>query len=437
MKAGALMEQKIQILQRQKQQLSQKQLQSLQILAMDNLELQTFLQTEYLENPMLEQTGSGAENMPGTGIVQPADEDGKWNQRTEDKKDLREYLRSQLQIGSEDKLSIKIKEYLIDCIEDTGYFTMPLEEAARACGVSAKMASQCLEELRLLEPVGVFSVNLKECLLRQLQVLGIENPELIQIIEEHLENIAEGNIGRISRALHISTTQVRKYILMIEQLNPRPAAGFNNNPTGYIVPDIIIRKEQDWEILLNDGWMENYHISDYYLKLMSETQDEQLKEYFKGKARRVKFILQNVEQRRETLLKITKVILECQKRFLEGNGSLVPMTMSDVARSIGMHTSTVSRAVKGKYIQCPRETVLMKALFSQGVAGITMGEGEIGAHEIKQMIKEWIQKENRKKPYSDQKLKELLEKEGISISRRAVAKYREEMNIRASFERKE
>lgn len=430
------MEQKIQILQRQKQQLSQKQLQSLQILAMDNLELQTFLQTEYLENPMLEQSGSGAENVTGNGLIQPADEDKKWNQRTEEKKDLREYLRSQLQLSSEDKLSLKIKEYLIDCIEDTGYFTMPLEEAARVCGVSVERVGQCLEELRLLEPVGVFSVNLKECLLKQLQVLGIENPELIQIIKEYLEDIAKGNIGRISRALHISTTQVRKYILMIEQLNPRPAAGFNNNATEYIVPDIIIRKEQDWEILLNDGWMENYHISDYYLKLMSETQDDQLKEYFRGKARRVKFILQNVEQRRETLLQITRVILEWQNRFFEGNGSLVPMTMSDVARTIGMHTSTVSRAVKGKYIQYPKETILMKTLFSQGVTS-PVGQGEISAYEIKKMIKEWIQKENRKKPYSDQKLKELLEKEGISISRRAVAKYREEMNIRASFERKE
>lgn len=430
------MEQKIQILQRQKQQLSQKQLQSLQILAMDNLELQTFLQSEYLENPMLEQAGSGAEAATGNGPVQPADEDKKWNQRTEDKKDLREYLRSQLHLGSEDKLSMKIKEYLIDCIEDTGYFTMPLEEAAGACGVSLEKISQCLEELRLLEPVGVFSVSLKECLLRQLEVLGIENPELIQIIEKHLADIAEGNIGRISRAMHISTAQVRKYILMIEQLNPRPAAGFNNPPTEYIVLDIIIRKEEEWEILLNDEWMESYHISDYYLKLMSETQDAQLKEYFRGKARRVRFILQNVEQRRETLLRITRVILEWQKSFFEGTGSLVPMTMSDVAESIGMHTSTVSRAVKGKYIQYPKETVLMKALFSQGVTG-PAGQAEISTYEIKKMIREWIQKENRKKPYSDQKLKELLEKEGIFISRRAVAKYREEMNIRASFERKE
>ena len=430
------MEQKIQILQRQKQLLSQKQLQSLQILAMDNLELETFLQAEYLENPMLEQCGPAAGSVSANGPVQPADEEKKWNQRTGERRDLREYLKSQLRLGSESKLSVGVKEYLIDCIEDTGYFTMSLAEAARACGVSESVVSQCLEELRLLEPIGVFSANLKECLLRQLEVLGIENTEMIQMIECHLEDIAEGNIGRISRTMHISTAQVRKYILMIEGLNPRPAAGFDNNPTEYIVPDIIIRKDHDWEVILNDTWMGIYDISDYYLKLMAETQDQQLKEYFRGKARRVRFILQNVEQRRETLLRITKVILEWQKRFFEGTGSLVPMTMSDVARSIGMHTSTVSRAVKGKYIQYPRETVLMKALFSQGVSG-TAGEAEISVHEIKEMIKGCIKKENRKKPYSDQKLKEILEKEGISISRRAVAKYREEMGIRASFERKE
>ena len=168
---------------------------------------------------------------------------------------------------------------------------------------------------------------------------------------------------------------------------------------------------------------------------MSQTSDEELREYFRKKAGRAKLILQNVEQRRDTLLRITGVILDRQKSFFEGTGSLVPMTMSDVARQIGMHTSTVSRAVKGKYLQYPRETVLMKTLFSQGITG-TERAGEISSREIKAMIKEWISKENRKKPYSDQKIKEMLEKEGISISRRAVAKYREEMGIKASFDRK-
>lgn len=429
------MEQKIEILQKQKQLLSQRQLQSLKILAMDNLELEMFLQSEYLENPMLEQSGHTEDHLAGGSPDRPIDEERKWNQRTEETKDLREYLKSQIHLESEDKLFLKVKEYLIDCLEDTGYFTMPLQEAARACNVSEEVVSKCLEELQLLEPVGVFSANLKECLLKQLERLGIENPELIRIIQEHLEDIAEGNIGYISRSLHISTAQVRKYIFMIEELNPRPAAGFSNNHTEYIVPDIIIRKEEEWEIELNDSWMGNYHISDYYLRLMADTQDEQLKEYFRGKARRVKFILQNVEQRRETLLRITKVILERQKAFFEGAGSLVPMTMSDVAQAIEIHTSTVSRAVKGKYIQYPKETVLMKNLFSQGVNG-NQGESDVSSYEIKEMLRDWIKKENKKKPYSDQKLKDMLGKEGISISRRAVAKYREEMGIKASFERK-
>lgn len=429
------MEQKIQIMQRQSQLLSQKQLQSLQILAMDNLELETFLQAEYLENPMMEHCGADMGSRSENGPIQPADEDGKWNQRTEDEKDLRAYLKSQLQLGSEDRKSVKVKEYLIDCIEDTGYFTMAPEEAAKECGEPVEMVRRCLDELRQLEPTGVFSASLKDCLLRQLESLGIDNPELNRIIEEHLEDIAGGNIGHISRSMGISTAQVRKYILMIEQLKPRPAAGFDHHPTEYIIPDIILRKEHDWEVVLNDSWMGNYYINDYYLKLMSQTSDEELRDYFRKKAGRAKLILQNVEQRRDTLLRITGVILDRQKSFFEGTGSLVPMTMSDVARQIGMHTSTVSRAVKGKYLQYPKETVLMKTLFSQGITG-TERAGEISSREIKAMIKEWISKENRKKPYSDQKIKEMLEKEGISISRRAVAKYREEMGIKASFDRK-
>lgn len=429
------MEQKIQIMQRQSQLLSQKQLQSLQILAMDNLELETFLQTEYLENPMMEHSGADPGGRSGNGPIQPADEDRKWNQRTAEEKDLRSYLKSQLHLASEDRQTVKVKEYLIDCIEDTGYFTMSLEEAAGECGEPVELIERCLEELRLLEPVGVFSASLQDCLLRQLERLDIDNPELTRIIEEHLEDIAEGNIGHISRSMGISTAQVRKDILMIEQLKPRPAAGFDNHPTEYIIPDIILRKDHDWEIMLNDSWMGEYHINDYYLKLMSQTNDEQLREYFRKKAGRARLILQNVEQRRETLLRLTKVILDWQKAFFEGTGSLTPMTMSDVAQQIGMHTSTISRAVKGKYLQYPRETVLMKTLFSQGISG-TEGAGEISSREIKEIIKEWIRKENRKKPYSDQKLKEMLEKEGISISRRAVAKYREEMGIKASFDRK-
>lgn len=430
------MEQSFQILQKQKQILSQKQLQSLSILCMDNVELELFLQSEYLENPLLEHVESplpspGEDKSPGNAA------DDLWNRKAkEEAPDLRTFLREQIKIGKFDRESLRIMNYLIACVEDSGYFTMPLSEAAEKCGAPLHKVRACLEELQLLEPVGVFSANLQECLLKQLEALGIENPELEDMVRYHLEDIAGGNIGHISRSLHITTAQVRKYIMMIETLNPRPAVGFNMSETEYIVPDIIVWKDEKWEVRLNDRWMGNYEISDYYLKLMEQTQDQQLKEYFMGKARRARLILQGVEQRRQTLLDLTYAVLEWQKDYFEGKGAPKPMTMTGLAARLGVHPSTVSRAVKGKYVQHPRETILMKSLFSQEISKDQEHAGTNSA-KIKAILQELIKEEDRKKPYSDQALKELLEEKGISVSRRVIAKYREALGIRGSFERKQ
>ncbi len=431
------MEQSFQILQKQKQILSQKQLQSLSILSMDNVELDMFLQTEYLENPLLEHAESSLESPAQEGGVREFEKDDQWKQRPQaELADLKTFLREQIRFHKYDKESLQIMDYLIACVEDSGYFTVPLTEVAWKCQAPLEKVRACLEELQLLEPVGVFSANLQECLLKQLEALGIENEELTAIIQEHLEDVANGNIGHISRSLHITTAQVRKYILMIETLNPRPAVGFSQSKTEYIVPDIIMHKDQKWEIELNDHWMGHYEISGYYLKLMEQTQDPQLKEYFMNKAKRVRMILQNVEQRRQTLLDLMQVILTWQKAYFEGKGRLKPMTMTDLAAHMGIHPSTVSRAVKGKYLQYPRETILLKSLFSQEVSKNPENAGT-NALEIKELLQHLIKEENKKKPYSDQALKDKLEEKGIRISRRAIAKYREALGIKGSFERKE
>ena len=354
----------------------------------------------------------------------------------EESKDLKEYLRSQLNIGNNDEPYESLQKYLIECLDDSGYFTLSTKEVAGYFHTSEESVTNCLDELKLLEPVGVFSSDLKECLLRQLEALGSEDPLLKQMIKEHLEDVAHGNIGHISRSLKIPTSQVRKYMLMIGTLNPRPSTGFGIKKTEYIVPDIIIKKEEDWEIQLNDGWMGNYQINDYYQNMILKTKDNELRAYFREKASRATFILQNVEQRRKTLMNVTQFLLDQQLPYFEGTGPLHPMTMAEAAQALGIHPSTVSRAVKGKYIQYPKETVPMKNLFSQSVSGIS-GSTTRNAKEIQEMIRRRISEENKRSPYSDQKLKELLEGDGIFLSRRAVAKYRELMGIKSSFNRKE
>lgn len=425
------MEQKYQILQKQKQIFSQKQLQSLNILAMDNIELDAFLQSEYLENPMLDQTG-----IPSSNKKESRDQEYDWSQKIDNGESIQEFLKIQLYLYSRDKLKNTVMEYLIECIDDSGYFTMSIEEVSKCLNVDLKYISNCLEELKCFDPVGVFSQSLSECLIRQLNALEIKNEVLFEIIYNHLDDIALGNIGHISRTLDISTAQVRKYILMIEALNPRPVVGFSNNKTEYVVPDIILKKSEIWEIELNESWTGNYQVSSYYQKLMHETSDPDLKEYFSKKLQRAQFIMQNIESRRDTLFKITRAVFDHQKNFFEGAGLLKPMTMSEIADEIGMNTSTISRAVKGKYIQYPKETILMKSLFSASVSNGSDYE-DVNAQEIKSCLKKWISEENKKKPYSDQKLLQMLSEEGIKVSRRTIAKYRNAMGIKSSFDRKE
>ena len=228
------MEQTLELLQKQKQILTQKQIQSLTILAMDNVELDCFLRQEYLDNPMLEINGQSPETVYESLPVLPSEDDKKWNHQMEESKDLKEYLRSQLNIGNNDETYESLQKYLIECLDDSGYFTLSTKEVAGYFHTSEETVTNCLDELKLLEPVGVFSSDLKECLLRQLEALGSEDPLLKQMIKEHLEDVAHGNIGHISRSLKIPTSQVRKYLLMIGTLNPRPSTGFGIKKTEYI-----------------------------------------------------------------------------------------------------------------------------------------------------------------------------------------------------------
>lgn len=194
-------------------------------------------------------------------------------------------------------------------------------------------------------------------------------------------------------------------------------------------------KDEEWEISLNDHWIGDYKISDYYMRMMKEAKDEQLYQYFRKKLERVRFLMNSVEQRRNTMLQISKAILEWQKEYFEGKGTLKPMTMSDIADKIEMHTSTISRGIKGKYLQYPNGTVLIKTLFSTSV-NAKSEDGSVTAMDIKKVLKQLIDGENKAKPYSDQKLVTLLCEKDIKISRRTVAKYREEMGIKGTFERK-
>lgn len=437
----------------QKQQLSQNQIQSLKILAMDSVELRELMQNEYLENPVLEyqkndfglssrqnqdsayiQTSS-AESIAREELKQPCE----IPDRAGNSPSVKEHLMNQLPKGRYTPEDYRLIEYLIESLDSNGFFTEPAQETARINRVPVRTVYACLKDLKQLEPCGIFSSGLQECLLYQARKKGILDQTFEQIVRNHLEDIAEGKISSITRALHISTAAARKYIGAVRALNPRPLAGFTPGETQYIVPDIILSlQDGQWEIRLNDNWTEDYRISDYYLHMMETTRDEQLWDYFRMKLIRARMLLKNVEQRRATILAVSQAVLEWQADYFAGQGPLKPMTMTGIAEKLHIHTSTVSRSVQNKYLQFPKETVLFKNLFSLPIAA--SGEGAqslaVTSDHIKKRIRAIIASENPARPYSDQALSAELEKEGISISRRTVAKYREELHIAGSFLRR-
>lgn len=413
----------------QKLGLSHEQIQSLEVLMMGNMELNQFLEKEYMENPLLESCGKHQV----MGLYENKQE---WTDIPEQKPEcISDYVKSQLDMKAYTGKEWRTIEFLTECLDDNGFFKIPVSDVAFLTGGSESLIRSCLEELKRLEPAGIFSSSLEECLLLQLKAQNIKDHALEEIIRHHLLDVANGRINHISRTLKISAKMVRKYTEIIAGLNPRPLSGFNTEKTEYIVPDIIVEKEKEkWEIRLNDEWMDDYCLSDYYLKMYWESQDDIVKEYFKNKLLRARFIMESINQRRKTILDVTGEIVKIQSGYIEGQSELNPLTMSDIASALCISTSTVSRAVKNKYIQFPSGTLLLKKLFS-GDIGMDR-EQPVTSSYVKKMLKQIIHTEDTLKPYSDKKLEEMLADREIHVSRRVIAKYRSELGIKNSSGRK-
>lgn len=434
----------------QKQSLSANQVQALNILALTNQELEDFMVNEYLENPMLE-NAERKENEIMTSIEKfsdteaetayadqhPGSPDGEepYTRQLSAKKgnQLKENLLGQLNWNDYSKRQWKIMSYLVDCLDEKGFFTHDVTELADTSGYGEEELNQCLAVLRELEPVGIFSPNLAECLIKQLEDRAVEDETLFLLLREHLADLVSGQIGTVSRSLGISTIRVKEYIHLIGSLNPRPIMDIQRSEASYVVPDILVsRLGGRWNVEINDQWMGDYKYSDYYIRMMKESTDPELTAYFKERLERAKLVINCVEQRRKTIIRIVEAVLKRQEEYFEARGPLAPMGLEDIGADLGLHASTVSRAIKGKYVQY-KKTEPLKSLFTAAVAKGREQAG-VSPEHIKEKIRELIGTEGQK-PFSDQKLAEKLADEGITISRRAVAKYRIQMNIPDSRQR--
>lgn len=322
-----------------------------------------------------------------------------------------------------------VARYVLGNIDSNGYLTSSAAEMAREIHVFEAEIEEIIRGIQTFEPAGVGGRNLREVLLLQ------TNDEVErEIIKSYLEEVSRNRIVEIGEAMNLPAKEVQSAVDRIKKLNPKPGASFPScERTLYIVPDGEIKVE-DGKVVVEifDEGKENLNLNTYYLTLLQETKDEEVATYLKDRVKKAMFLVKAIEQRKETIKKVIHSIAKLQERFFLG-GTLAPMTLKDVAYDVEMSESTISRTTRGKYIIFENKTYELKDFFTQGLRG----EGEDrSSREVKDRIIEIIEGEDPKKPLSDQKISDMLKKEGVEISRRTVAKYRDEENIPATSKRR-
>ncbi len=327
--------------------------------------------------------------------------------------------------------------FMIGNLDHNGYLGSTLPEISEVCKIDLVQVEDALKILQSFEPRGVGARDLRECLLLQVQSLADSFPLVSLLIKKHLNEIANYHVHKLTTLLQVSPQEIQAAIDVIKGLNPKPGAVFHIETVHYIIPEVIIeRAGEQLVVLLHQAASSRLSVNGYYERMAEVNSDNyELTRFLAGKLHAAKFFLKCLDQRRRTIVRVTQAIVEEQNDFFwKGTGHLKPMTLKQIGDKLGVHESTVSRATAGKYAQTPWGIFELKYFFP---SGLQMGLGESASSEhVKSKIKTWISGENSRKPYSDQKLADLLREEGISISRRTITKYREELGISSSVRRK-
>ncbi|MFN2433126.1 MAG: RNA polymerase factor sigma-54 [Gemmatimonadota bacterium] len=332
---------------------------------------------------------------------------------------------------------VRIGEELIGNIDEDGFLTCPIEEVAAVLALPPERVEEVLAKIQQFEPLGVAARDLRECLKIQLtEKQGTENLPY-RIVAEHWEEFSSHRWNDLAKALGISPREVQDAADLVATLDPKPGREFSEITGNYVVPDLIVENlEGEYRVFLNDGNLPRLRISPTYLQLVKDKAFKgSAKEFVSSKLNSANWMVQAIEQRRQTMVKTMAYILERQRDFFDhGVQYLRPLTLKEVADAIGMHESTVSRVTNEKFCQTPRGVFRLKYFFS---SGLQRDDGEdISARGIKARIQELVAAENPKRPLTDQKIVELLRKEGTQIARRTVQKYRDQLGILSSRFRK-
>ncbi len=444
--------------QTQKLSMTPELIQAIQILQYNNQELNEYIDKELLENPILESeyhkesdTEIDIDSLRDQ-LIQ-ADENveayKQWESHsTSDEYSyenfvafnytLTEFLIEQLHFSSLKGQDAEIGRYIIENIDDNGYLSMSLEEICSVLDVDLDSCERVLDLIHTFEPSGVGARDLNECLIIQLASLGELTDEIEFIISNRLKDLADNKYALISKEVGISLTEVQEIADLIKTLEPKPGRGFDSdNSIKYILPDIYVEETNgEYIVSANDGSTPSLHISSYYNSLTEEAKsDKELSNYLNNRFNSAMWLMKSIEQRKKTIYNVASAIVQFQNDFFaKGERFLKPLTLKQIAETVGVHESTVSRAINGKYMQCPRGVFELKYFFTGGILNED-GSG-VSSNSIKSMIKEFVDTEDDKKPLSDSKISEMLHEKGIDISRRTVAKYRDDIGILPSSKRR-
>lgn len=351
---------------------------------------------------------------------------------------LSDYLLWQLSLSSDDNLERRTGAFLIGNIDNDGYLKCDLEEAARHCNVDIKFVNNVLRFIQSFDPPGVAARNLQECLLLQISQLGKDGSLAAKLLENHLEKLEERFFSEIAREEDVSVDDIIAAVKFIRELNPKPGLKYNPQQIEYIVPDVMVVKvDDDYQIIINNEGIPRLRINSFYEKLLKKKDSMQNadKQFIEDKFKSALWLIKSIEQRRQTLEKVARSIVKFQREFLDkGTPYLRPLVLRDVADDIEMHESTVSRITTNKYMHTPQGIFELKYFFHSGID--SLAGDTTSSVTVKEKIKKIVLDEDSKRPYTDQKIVELLRREDIIIARRTVAKYRKEMKILPSSRRK-
>ena len=428
--------------------------QSLAILNMSRLEVEEEIRKESESNPLLEaeknEEGIDWEkyikHMESINIRQDKNDAPYSSENAVDfenmirsTSNLYDYLIDELKYFKLTFEEKRICKYIIDSLDEDGYLRINDKEIYDALRVDASLFRRCLDIVQQLDPPGIGARNISECLILQLERMGISNNIVENIIMNDLELIGRNKLKDIAKKYKISIEKCKEAIEIIRHLDPKPGRACSNDNCVYVQPDVIVDKiDGKYIVHTNEKDVYNIKINDFYRNMMTDKDsDKEAKEFIKERLNSAATLIKNIESRKSTILRIAEAIIEEQQEFIQkGEKYIKPMKMKDIADKLEIHESTVSRGVNGKYMLTPFGLYEFKFFFNAALETDNSSEGASSAG-IKRDIKDIIDGENKKKPLSDDAISKMLKEKGVSVARRTVAKYREEMGIPSSSRRKE